>query len=65
MREALGWSDTPLKVHLGRLVELEYLILHRAAGLGGTVFEYQLAHETEGSGGLDLRLPPPIPVAAQ
>lgn len=67
VREALGWSDTPLKVHLGRLVELEYLVLHRAVGLGGTVFEYQLAHEESGGGGLDLRLPDPGPtsVAAQ
>lgn len=56
-RDELGWSDTPLKVHLNRLVEMEYLVLHRASGLGGTVFEYQLAHETGGNGALDLQMP--------
>lgn len=56
-RDELGWSDTPLKVHLSRLVEMEYLVLHRTAGLGGTAFEYQLAHEGAAGGALDLRLP--------
>lgn len=59
VRDALGWSDTPLKVHLNRLVEMEYLVLHRASGLGGTVFEYQLAHETGRDGALDLKMPQP------
>ena len=27
-REALGWGDTQLKVHLARLVELEFLVAH-------------------------------------
>ena len=58
-RDELGWSDTPLKVHLNRLVEMEYLVLHRASGLGGTVFEYQLAHEQMAGGALDLRMPVP------
>jgi DNA primase len=56
-RDELGWSDTPLKVHLSRLVEMEYLVLHRTSGLGGTAFEYQLAHEGAAGGALDLRLP--------
>ena len=58
-RDELGWSDTPLKVHLSRLVEMEYLVLHRASGLGGTAFEYQLAHEGVPGGVLDLRTPAP------
>jgi hypothetical protein len=58
-RDELGWSDTPLKVHLSRLVEMEYLVVHRASGLGGTVFEYQLAHEEVAGGALDLRMPTP------
>jgi hypothetical protein len=29
VREAAGWSQTQLRVHLERLVELEYLIVHR------------------------------------
>jgi DNA primase len=56
-RDELGWSDTPLKVHLSRLVEMEYLVLHRTSGLGGTAFEYQLAHEGMAGGALYLRLP--------
>jgi DNA primase len=28
LREATGWSDTALKVHLARLVEMEYLLVH-------------------------------------
>jgi DNA primase catalytic core len=28
LREATGWSDTALKVHLARLVEMEYLLTH-------------------------------------
>jgi DNA primase len=38
VRRALGWGDTQLKIHLGRLVELEYLLLHRR----GLTHEYQL-----------------------
>jgi DNA primase catalytic core len=29
LREKTGWGDTQLKVHLSRLVELEYLLVHR------------------------------------
>ncbi|MEO2088851.1 MAG: DNA primase, partial [Gemmataceae bacterium] len=28
-RDATGWGDTQLKIHLRRLVELEYLVVHR------------------------------------
>lgn len=28
LREATGWSDTALKVHMARLVEMEYLLVH-------------------------------------
>jgi hypothetical protein len=31
VRERTGWGDTQLKVHLGRLVELELLVVHRGA----------------------------------
>lgn len=27
-----GWGDTQLKVHLGRLVEMEYVVAHRGGG---------------------------------
>jgi DNA primase catalytic core len=32
LRERTGWGDTQLKVHLGRLVEMEYVIAHRGSG---------------------------------
>jgi hypothetical protein len=32
VRERTGWGDTQLKVHLGRLVEMEYAIAHRGGG---------------------------------
>jgi hypothetical protein len=51
VRELTGWGDTQLKVHLGRLAELEYLIVHRCApgasgGVGG--FNYELVYGGEG-----------------
>jgi len=49
VRELTGWGDTQLKVHLGRLAELEYLITHRVrAGQG---FEYELLYDGEGQAG--------------
>ena len=33
VREYTRWGDTQLKIHLARLVELEYLLIHRAAGV--------------------------------
>ncbi len=49
IREAIGWSDTQLRVHLGRLVGLEYLIVHR--GARGQRFVYELIYEGEGEDG--------------
>lgn len=43
LREAIGWGDTQLRLHLERLVELEYLIARRE-GAGGR-FTYELAYE--------------------
>lgn len=40
LREAIGWGDTQLKVHLSRLVDLELLLVHRSDS--GT-FTYELA----------------------
>jgi DNA primase catalytic core len=40
LRAFTGWSDTALKVHLGRLVELEYVLASRdLAHLNGQVYE--------------------------
>jgi DNA primase len=50
LRETIGWSDTQLKVHLARLVEMEYLLIHRnpqhAQG-----FCYELVYDGEGREG--------------
>jgi hypothetical protein len=43
LRERLAWGDTQLKVHLARLVELEYLIAHRVTP--GRRYVYELAFE--------------------
>ncbi|EEE35215.1 conserved hypothetical protein [Rhodobacteraceae bacterium KLH11] len=56
-REALGWTDTMLKIHLGRLAELEYLLVHRWAVRGGMSFEYELACDGSELGGLGLKSP--------
>ena len=48
LRDFAGWGDTQLKVHLGRLVELEYLLVHR--GRHSQRYEYELVYESaEGS----------------
>ncbi len=43
VREATGWGDTQLRVHLERLHELEYLMAHR--GMRGQCYEYELAFD--------------------
>ncbi len=49
VREALGWGDTQLKVHLGRLTELEYLVAHR--GKLGRSYAYELLYQGDDAGG--------------
>ncbi|HNP65888.1 MAG TPA: CHC2 zinc finger domain-containing protein [Woeseiaceae bacterium] len=43
VREATGWGNTQLKVHLRRLEELEYLLVHR--GGRGQSFVYELLYD--------------------
>ncbi|MFU9137813.1 hypothetical protein [Erwinia tasmaniensis] len=38
VRASLGWGDTQLKIHLARLLEMEYLVLFRR----GLTYEYAL-----------------------
>jgi len=49
VREACGWSNTQLHVHLARLVELEYLLPHRAEHGQGLV--YELVYDGAGKDG--------------
>jgi DNA primase catalytic core len=50
LREHTGWGDTQLKVHLGRLVEMEYVIAHRASGYSQRL-GYELVYERRSSDG--------------
>jgi CHC2-type zinc finger protein/Toprim domain-containing protein len=43
VREVTKWGDTQLKIHLARLTELEYLLVHR--GGRGQSFEYELLYD--------------------
>ncbi|MCC8367829.1 toprim domain-containing protein [Xenorhabdus sp. PB61.4] len=45
LRDAVQWGDTQLKVHLSRLVEMEYLLLHRR----GLAFAYELLFDGDDS----------------
>jgi len=48
-REAVGWGDSQLKVHLDRLVELEFLLAHR--GKQGQTYRYELLYQGEDAEG--------------
>jgi DNA primase catalytic core len=52
VRAATGWGDTQLKVHLARLVELEYLLTHRAER--GQGFAYELLFDGDASTAVHL-----------
>jgi hypothetical protein len=49
VREATGWGHTQLKVHLRRLEELEYLLVHR--GGRGQSFVYELLYDGDADAG--------------
>jgi hypothetical protein len=46
-REALGTGATQTKIHLRRLVDLEYVLVHRAAHAHGVAYELAYAREDE------------------
>ena len=49
LRAVTGWGDTQLKVHLSRLADLEYVLVHRMkAGQG---YGYELLYDGEGEDG--------------
>ena len=47
VRAYTGWGDTQLKIHLARLVDLEYLVVHRTT----KYFLYELTYQSEGKDG--------------
>jgi DNA primase len=49
IREHTGWGNTQLKLHLHRLEEMEYLLVHR--GGRGQSFVYELLYDGEGKRG--------------
>ena len=49
VRGVTGLSLTQSRLHLDRLVELEYLLVHR--GMRGQNFEYELVYEGQGASG--------------
>ncbi|OHB80293.1 MAG: hypothetical protein A2W31_14290 [Planctomycetes bacterium RBG_16_64_10] len=49
LREALGWGDFQLRRHLARLVELEYVLVHRTGR--GNQREYELLYDGQGRSG--------------
>ena len=48
VRRETGWRDTQLRLHLGRLADMEYLLIHQ--GGRGRSFVYELLYEAEGRG---------------
>ena len=60
LREAIALGDTQLKIHLARLVELEYLVAHRSR-IGG--FEYELVYDLA-DGQSALRFPGLVDIEA-
>ena len=62
LRAATGASDTQLKLHLSRLAELEYLLVHRA--LRGQGFVYELLYDGNGDHPSSVHLSGLIDVAA-
>ncbi len=49
VREYTGWGNTQLRLHLSRLEDLEYLLLHR--GGRGQSFVYELLYDGKGKDG--------------
>jgi hypothetical protein len=49
LREAFGWSDSQVRHHLKRLIELEYVLSHRTGH--GNAKEYELLYDGQGREG--------------
>ncbi len=48
VRAYTGWGDTQLKIHLHRLEELEYLLIHRGGRGQSMVYELMFARPSDG-----------------
>jgi len=48
IRERLGWGQTQIKLHVDRLIEMEYVLAHRASGRR---VEYELLYDGRGREG--------------
>lgn len=49
VRQATGWTDFQVRVHLERLVQMEYVLTHR--GQRGQCFVYELLYDGQGADG--------------
>jgi hypothetical protein len=49
IRAHTGWSDSQVRTHLAKLVELEHVVVHR--GGRGRLFEYELLYDGGGTDG--------------
>jgi DNA primase len=49
VRDATRWGNTQIKVHLGRLIEMEHVLAHR--GRQGQGYVYELAYDGRGKDG--------------
>ena len=49
VRELCGWSEKQVRVHMDRLVDMEYLLAH--SGRRGKSFEYELVYTGQGQDG--------------
>ncbi|VAW66713.1 DNA primase, phage associated, partial [hydrothermal vent metagenome] len=45
IRDTTGWGNTQIRIHCDRLVDMEYLLVHR--GQRGSCFEYELLYQHE------------------
>lgn len=49
VREGIGWSEKQVRVHMQRLLDMEYVLAHR--GGRGQRFEYELLYDGQGTDG--------------
>ena len=49
VRQAVGWTDFQVRVHLERLTQMEYVLVHR--GRRGQSFVYELLYDGQGADG--------------